>query len=206
MNYIYAGDRDTYLDEPRLSEPGNIPGIEPLARALSLINRFCGHTWRPYSVAEHSLLVSSIALSRDDVGRLPEKVQAEIALAALTHDMHEALIGDVSTPVKRILGEPWSEFEEQVEHAVRSAHGLLEIHERWGDVVKVCDLRALATERRDLMDAQTPWSALAGVEPVEGVNQMDPPDPRGAIPVVVARYFADTYSHLKAILNTEDEH
>ena len=37
------------------------PSVEVIAHSLSLLNRFAGHTHRPYSVAEHSCLCLEIA-------------------------------------------------------------------------------------------------------------------------------------------------
>lgn len=63
--------------------------IQDIAHALSLTNRFTGHTHVPYSVAQHSHTVSM---------GLP-------TLAAHLHDAHEAFLGDISTPLKRAVPE-----------------------------------------------------------------------------------------------------
>lgn len=55
--------------------------------ALSRIPRFNGHTKRPYTVAEHSLICAWLA---------PKPLK----LAALLHDAAEAYIGDIMRPVK----------------------------------------------------------------------------------------------------------
>jgi hypothetical protein len=165
--YIFAGDRNTYLDGPCLQDPGNIPDIPALAHALAQINRFTGHTVRPYSVAEHSLLCCEIARNLLIFPGLDRKNQAELMLACLTHDMHEALIGDLSSPIKHIVGDAWTEFENRIEIAVRGAHNLLGVHFRWRGWVKVCDLIALATEKRDLLPGSGEWDTLRGIEPAD---------------------------------------
>lgn len=69
--------------------PGNTPRIEAIAHSLAQINRF-GHASRPYSVAEHSLLVCEIVKSMG--------LDCHAQRAALMHDAHEAFTGDVATP------------------------------------------------------------------------------------------------------------
>jgi len=64
--------------------------LEEFARALSYINRFTGHAGA-YSVAQHSVHVAALC---------PPVHRA----AGLLHDLHEAVIGDISTPMKNALG------------------------------------------------------------------------------------------------------
>ena len=64
--------------------------IIDIAHALSLTNRFTGHTVKPYSVAQHSTLVSSLC-------------QPENQLWGLLHDAPEAYFADISRPVKLLL-------------------------------------------------------------------------------------------------------
>jgi len=85
-------------------EPADVC-IEDIAHSLSLINRYTGHTKRPYSVATHSILAMEHWRDVD-------------ALAALLHDSAEAYIGDVSSPFKQILavkgtGEALKRLEER---------------------------------------------------------------------------------------------
>ena len=78
--------------------------IGHIAHSLAQINRFTGHASRPYSVAEHSLLVCDIAeryFGLDVHGQL----------AALLHDAHEAYTTDLSTPAKAEVGGGWRTFE-----------------------------------------------------------------------------------------------
>jgi uncharacterized protein len=69
---------------------GPVPSIEVIARALSQINRFAGNTSVFYSVADHCLNVAEWA---------PQRYKLE----ALMHDAHEAIIGDIPTPVKQYV-------------------------------------------------------------------------------------------------------
>jgi 5'-deoxynucleotidase YfbR-like HD superfamily hydrolase len=81
--------------------------IEDIAHSLALINRFCGHTQRPNSVAQHSVYVSRLCdlhevnctfggLSRGTCSCGASKV----ALQALLHDASEAYLGDVTKWLK----------------------------------------------------------------------------------------------------------
>lgn len=132
--------------------------VHDIAHALSQICRFTGHTQRFYSVAQHSVHVSEI-------------VPREHALAGLMHDAAEAFIGDMSSPLKRMIPQ-YKEIEHRIESAVLNRFGLyLPLH----PCVKEADLIMLKTEQRDLMHAGSrlvPWHAadqyqplLANIEP-----------------------------------------
>jgi hypothetical protein len=86
---LLANGKPWSVREP---DPASVD-IETIARALSRIPRFCGHTLgeRAYSVAQHSCEVAAL---------MPKP----IAIHGLLHDAHEAFIGDIPTPMKRELG------------------------------------------------------------------------------------------------------
>jgi len=65
---------------------------EQIARQLGKLCRYAGATPDHWSVARHSLLVA--ALAPDD---------PEHRLAALLHDAHEAVTGDILRPMSRML-------------------------------------------------------------------------------------------------------
>lgn len=109
---------------------------------LAHINRFCGHAGT-YSVAQHSVLVA-------------EQLRPEWKLYGLLHDAAEAYTGDITTPVKRWLVDEgqWQleAMTERVECAVYAAADLTyPVPETIAEAVHVADVRALMTERRDLM-------------------------------------------------------
>lgn len=137
-----------------------------IAWALSQCNRFSGHALRPYSVAEHSLLVADLAEAAG--------LDAHGQLAALMHDAHEAYCGDMSTPAKAAIGAGWGHFERGLEQAVKSAFGLHAAASVHHHLIKHLDLVALATEKRDLMPSHgagaEPWPCLEGIEPAGWVN------------------------------------
>ena len=131
------------LTSPR---PSDVRTLD-IAWALSRINRFGGHTQRPYSVAEHSVLVSKL-------------VAPEHRVAALLHDAAEAYIGDIVGPLKAMLPEIAS-IEQRIHEAVCARFGVsAEIPE----VVHEADRVALATEATQLLAAGLTWDC--GAEPL----------------------------------------
>jgi len=143
-----------------------------IAHALANINRFTGHALRPYSVAEHSLLVVEI-MERDFGIRQPGTL-----LAALLHDAHEAYTGDLSTPMKDLIDAcsagAWRREEQRIADAVLQRFNVLHTAGAHCAVIKRADLMALATERRDLLPATLePWPCLSGIEAAAWVDLND---------------------------------
>ena len=144
-----------------LATPESI-SILDIAAALAKINRFGGHTSRLYSVAEHSLHVSSVMERELGIG------SPWALLAGLLHDAHEAYTGDLPSPVKAALNARtdggWRKFEDRIAAQVRGRFGLLAASAGWRGSVHQADLMMLATERAQLMPPIGPdWPALAGV-------------------------------------------
>lgn len=139
-----------------MPHPDNTPTSGEIAWSLAHINRYTGHARRAYSVAEHSLLVADIAYVQG-AGCLTQ-------MLCLMHDAHECIVGDVSSPVKHMLGATWAAFEAFHQHALLQAYDLDEDMDDRKEFVKHCDLIALATERPDLthFDASinTPWPVI----------------------------------------------
>ncbi len=137
--------------------------VRGIAHALSHLCRFTGHTASFYSVAQHSLLVSLV---------VPDLFARE----ALLHDATEAYIGDVSTPLKRLLPE-YAAIEENIEGAVANRFALSWTPEA-RRAVKKADLILLASERRDLFDTpmDAEWACLAGIQPLDMTIAPMPPE------------------------------
>lgn len=148
--------REHHLGQCAALRPGNTPQIEEIAHALAQINRYTGHAARPYSVAEHSLLVCDIVQAAG--------MDCHAQMAALLHDAHEAFCGDAATPVKQVLGVAWMAFENTQALLVREAFHIRATHATYRAAIRGADLVALATERRDLMpfahEGCMPWPVL----------------------------------------------
>lgn len=123
--------------------------INDIAHALGNLCRFSGHTRAFYSVAQHSVIVS-------------EGVPREQALTALLHDATETYVGDLVSPLKRHM-PTYRTVEARIWQAIQERFGLGEITPE----IKRADMRALMTEKRDLM----PWTGedwgaeYQGIEP-----------------------------------------
>lgn len=152
--------------------------IEDIAHALAHICRFTGHTSRFYSVAEHSLWVSRL-------------VHPQHRLAALLHDAAEAVLGDVSLPLKRLLPD-YRAIEQRVEAAILGQFGVtLPLH----PVIKSADTLMLAAEAAHLMPPHDDeWDILRGVltVPIDFVER--PPEE-------VAQAFVRRYREVTAQLD-----
>jgi hypothetical protein len=122
--------------------------LSDLATALARLPRWLGHTTVLYSVGQHSLHVEDLV--RRAGGTLAQR------RAALLHDAHESLLGDVPSPMKPLLGDAFAALEERLQHAVLSRFRVAP--EAAGcAMVRRADLVALSTERRDLLRPSV-WS------------------------------------------------
>ncbi len=88
--------------------------IEDIAHGLARVARWNGQTasLHAFSVAEHSLLVESIAR------RLKPGFPVRWCLAALLHDAPEYVIGDMISPFKAALGPEYKAIEHNLEQAI----------------------------------------------------------------------------------------
>lgn len=132
------------LLDPRPEEVDFAAFVHHLARQ----NRYCGATPLPLTVAQHTCLVAAL-------------VPVEARPYALLHDFHEAVIGDLTTPLKHALRihagrrggaafDPVEEISRPIDAAVHAAAGLA-----WpppdsvAEAVARADFTAFLTEVRD---------------------------------------------------------
>ena len=135
-----------------------------IAHHLAQLNRYTGACSRPYSVAEHSLLV--VQLLEHDGETNPSLLQA-----ALMHDAHEAYTADLSTPMKQVVGAAWDIEESRVQKAVLQRFALAEAFCRFASVIKHADMLALSTERAQLLpDSGPAWPVTQTHPPARWVD------------------------------------
>ena len=107
--------------------------IDLVATALSNLCRYTGHVTRFYSVAEHSVLVSQI---------VPQKY----ALEGLLHDASEAFVGDVSSPLKKLLPE-YQRIENNIQEDVAKRFNL---HYPFPEEIHKADKQLYWSERKTI--------------------------------------------------------
>jgi hypothetical protein len=128
----------------RLIDPEKIH-IEDVAYSLSNIHRFNGHAHRQVSVAEHSLVVCDV-LSREFKIKSPA-----VLMAGLLHDAHEYLTGDLSQPMKQLIGEPWRVEEDRIQKITLLHFGVWTAFCTSKKLIHDADMYALTGERVQLM-------------------------------------------------------
>jgi len=184
-------------------EPDKIE-IEDIAIGLSRINRYLGHTVDPLTVAEHSVRVSLLVSDwyPDD---------HSLQLRALLHDASEAIVGDVTAPVKRWIRQQsyvLDVLEARIERAILTRFGLrhmlsdppmpLAECEAIAEIIKRADLTLLATEHRDLVPpGERDWNLTH--EPLPKKHA------RPASPEVAERVFLERFEALQDLRAKEAE-
>lgn len=115
-----------------------------IAHGLALENRYGGHTYEPYSVAQHSVLVARRVMGLWSGNTL-------LGQEALLHDATEAYLKDIPRPVKKHLPKVYQEWEDDNARAISDhfrmgGDWLVHLDPR----VKAADIEAMWTEKRDL--------------------------------------------------------
>jgi hypothetical protein len=153
MNWLVTSTaREHELTGTAAIHPDNVPSLGEIGHSLAQINRFTGHATRPYSVAEHSLLVLSLARN--------EYASTELQYAALMHDAHECITNDVASPIKAELGSAWTAFEWKHQRHLLEQYELLDVFTQYKARIKRWDLIALATERAQITRFNPLYSRL----------------------------------------------
>lgn len=131
--------------------------IEDIAHALSMACRYAGHCTRFYSVAEHSVWVSTI-------------VPPDLALIGLLHDATEAYVVDIPRPLKPYL-TGYKDIEYKVWTAIADRFGL---PHALPDEIKIADNAMLLAEReQNMTPTDFDWCVPGEPAPVR-LNCLDP--------------------------------
>lgn len=147
----HSGNQFFPFDQDR-----NVILIDDIAHALSMVNRYNGHTPVPYSVAQHSVYVSMECDPQD-------------AFCGLLHDSSEAFIADLISPVKNFMPK-YKELEASVMGKICRTFWL---PTEMPASVERADKTVLAAEARDLFpvkpaDWKLPYPPVARkIKPVE---------------------------------------
>jgi len=104
-----------------------------IAHALSHIVRFNGHAPYPYTVAHHSIIMSYC-------------IEPNYALLALLHDAAEAYLGDVTKPLKQIIGPAYPRLEKKWEKAIYKKYNV-KITDLALNILKAADMEMLRKEQ-----------------------------------------------------------
>lgn len=142
MTFIktFTGKKFDYLD----ISIDNIDIID-IAHGLSHLCRFAGHVKEFYSVAQHSVLCSRVAMS--------VYIDPILAMYALIHDASEAYCIDVPRPLKKMLSN-YEEIEGRVQEKILEKYSLHE-YPKYKAYVKEIDNRMLITEANILLTGGT---------------------------------------------------
>lgn len=128
--------------------------IKSIASALSKICRFGGHCPRFYSVAEHCIHATNLAV-QDGVPNL-------VLGAIFLHDAAEAYVGDMVKPLKIMLPE-YMETEWRIQLAIECAMGVSFVYH--GKTIKNYDRLMLKAEKLAMWPNDTEvWNGFDGVD------------------------------------------
>lgn len=135
--------------------------IEDIAHGLARVARWNGQTRgdHAFSVAQHCLLVESLALN------LRPGLPARWRLAALLHDAPEYVVGDLISPFKAALGLDYKAFENRL---------LAAIHLRFGLPRALPETIRSLIKKADRQSAYWEAVLLAGFSPVEAARYFGP--------------------------------
>ncbi len=134
LDYIWTL---TGVFDPKNPTPSQIRILD-IARGLATSMRYRGQTIRPYSVAEHSVILSLV---------VPEMY----ARQALLHDASEAYLGDVLRPLKYMsFMEPFRAMERHLDVVIFDRFAVAPTFDSRA-VIKALELRLVSTEITQLI-------------------------------------------------------
>ncbi|AJD82947.1 hypothetical protein PJWF_00053 [Achromobacter phage JWF] len=141
-----------YFDWSNIASNTHLKIID-VASGLASTGRYCGQIpGGVYNVAHHSILVSKL---------LAEKYPMDYQLQfdGLMHDATEALMGDITSPLKKLLPD-YRRIESELAYFMGMWFGFDPRHD---DRVRHADLLALAIEKLTLLGNNDHWGCLEDV-------------------------------------------
>jgi len=138
--------------------------VDDIAHGLARVARWNGQTagTHIFSVAQHSLLVESIA------GHLEPEMPMAWRLAVLLHDAPEYVIGDMISPFKAVIGEAYKAVETRL---------LAAIHLHFGLPAEPSGALKRLIKRSDRQAAFLEATRLAGFSREEAIKFFGRPEP-----------------------------
>lgn len=133
-------------------DPAHIDLLD-IAHALSYQNRFNGHTWRPSSVARHSIVVARMVST--------QTTDERVIARALLHDGSEGFIGDMVKPLKQVMPE-FQHVEDRIEAVINAKFNIEVDPDEW-KLIKNADVVGRQWEQRDIVVGATAREAVEGV-------------------------------------------
>ncbi len=147
---LTATGRRVHLAYPRPEEIR----LEDIAHALANLCRFTGHTKYPYSVAAHSVYTCDVEPG-EFINAYGSQIRGALKQHCLLHDATEAYLGDVASPLKRLLPE-YKAIERRWSDAIAERFGLSPYADVRSGLTHHADRVALAAERAHLLHPGEP--------------------------------------------------
>lgn len=130
--------------------------VYDVASGLASTGRYCGQLpYVTYNVAQHSVLVARLLIEMN-----PD--QPRLWYAGLFHDATEALMGDITSPLKKMLPD-YQRIEAELHAHMARWFGFHPDHD---PAIRYADLVALAIEKHVLLQNDHRWACLedAGID------------------------------------------
>lgn len=123
--------------------------IEDVNTSLNHLIRFNGHfkDVPPLTVAQHTQLCV-------DIAKTIFPGDTDTILGCIVHDFGETYYGDITTPVKKAMGETYRTFADPIDKMINDKFIPRIDWPAVEDRVKICDLLSLDVERRVMWGSQ----------------------------------------------------
>lgn len=130
--------------------------IVDIAAGLSKVCRFAGQCPCFYSVAEHCVLGAYYILRQ-----YPDHPNRDrLAMEFLLHDATEAYLGDISYPLKQLIGPEYKRMESELDKVIRSQliNSSYKIPSEDLEIISNLDTSMCVVERDYMMPTKHRWS------------------------------------------------